>query len=61
MDYCKHFENKKLKTNILCPLPKKTVEGCITDEFERKFIEGMDRDQKTDLLQATMKMDIPAL
>ena len=61
LEYCEHHGNKKAKSEILKPLPKKNWEGCIPDEWERNWAQNMSMDMRAQVLTAANIADIPAL
>ena len=61
VEFCQHHNWNKTDSGIKCPLPKKTLEGNITDEWDRNFVTRFDRDGQTDLLMAANAMEIDAL
>ena len=56
VEFCQHHNWNKTDSGIKCPLPKKTLEGNITDEWDRNFVTRFDRDGQTDLLMAANAM-----
>ena len=42
--YCEHHNYTKVVSDILRPLKSKTLKGCVTDPFDREFIETLGRD-----------------
>lgn len=61
VDYCKHYEFKKIATDIEHPLPSKDPKVYIKDDWEREFIEKLDLDGKCELLMAANYFNIPAI
>ena len=37
-EYCEHHKFEKAEGQFQCPLPKKTLEGNVPDQWEREFV-----------------------
>ena len=61
IEYCRHYEFKKLQTTIQHPLPSNDPAEFIEDEWERNFISQFSEEELIDMIQATNFMNIPAL
>ena len=61
VDYCKHFNFAKIKSDIEKPLTSKDPKIFIKDDFERDFVEKLDLDSKCELLMAANYFNIPAI
>ena len=57
VEYCEHYKFDKTSSDIKRPLESKTIEGNIKNEWDRAFIQKLDRDQKTELLSAANSIE----
>ena len=61
IDYCKHYNFQKTKTDIAHPLISKDPNVYITDAWERTYITALSLDDTCELLQGANYFNIPAI
>merc|ERR1719498_2320140 len=61
VEYCKHHEFNKTKSDIEHPLPSKDPKVFIKDDYDREFISKLDLDDLCELLMASNYFNVNAV